>query len=234
MVLTVLLAWFIAAFLPLPPRPLSMQKGGSPEIGAAVLGRVAEYETRRYQNARWWRNLNRWMCPLGLAIIVIVVGGRRSTRYHSPLTFLGYLGCCWYNNRLLAFVDRCKSLRCTWSKDQHSTIYDLENVRICPDKSKLVLRGCPCFVQRCQQLILETGSLNAETSAADHYLPKEAASRSMPTWQQFISFSLLEIYIAGHFRPLAGSLKLWPHNCHYHLSDMPLLSYGPFQLCDRY
>ncbi|KAL1863613.1 hypothetical protein Plec18170_000451 [Paecilomyces lecythidis] len=67
------LAWLIAAFLPLPPLPLSMQEGASAEIGAAVFGRVAEYETRRYQNARWWRNLNRCMCPLGIAIIVIVV-----------------------------------------------------------------------------------------------------------------------------------------------------------------
>lgn len=67
------LAWLIAAFLPLPLRPLSMQEGASAEIGTAVFGRVAEYETRRYQNARWWRNLNRWMCPLGIAVIVIVV-----------------------------------------------------------------------------------------------------------------------------------------------------------------
>ncbi|GAD91642.1 serine-rich protein [Paecilomyces variotii No. 5] len=67
------LAWLIAAFLPLPPLPLSLQEGASAEIGAAVFGRVAEYETRRYQNARWWRNLNRCMCPLGIAIIVIVI-----------------------------------------------------------------------------------------------------------------------------------------------------------------
>lgn len=35
--------------------------------------RLHELGRRRYENARWWRNLNRWMTPLGLVIIAIVV-----------------------------------------------------------------------------------------------------------------------------------------------------------------
>lgn len=35
--------------------------------------RLFDLETRRHENARWWRNLNRWMNPLGLVIITIVV-----------------------------------------------------------------------------------------------------------------------------------------------------------------
>ncbi|KNG81329.1 serine-rich protein [Aspergillus nomiae NRRL 13137] len=35
--------------------------------------RVLDLERKRYENARWWRNLNRWMIPLGLVIITIVI-----------------------------------------------------------------------------------------------------------------------------------------------------------------
>jgi hypothetical protein len=40
--------------------------------------RVLDLERKRYENARWWRNLNRWMNPLGLLIITIIVGNQSS------------------------------------------------------------------------------------------------------------------------------------------------------------
>jgi hypothetical protein len=27
----------------------------------------------QWQNARWWRNLNRWMCAVGVVVCVIVI-----------------------------------------------------------------------------------------------------------------------------------------------------------------
>lgn len=79
----------IAAVLPLPPKPqFDMQELGkstaqfrTPEDSRAELlyGRVAPIDDSRYQSARWWRNLNRYMSILGLLILgavaaLIVVG----------------------------------------------------------------------------------------------------------------------------------------------------------------
>lgn len=44
-----------------------------PETEVALQARLYDLERRRHDNARWWRNLNRWMTPLGLAIITIIV-----------------------------------------------------------------------------------------------------------------------------------------------------------------
>lgn len=63
------LAWLVAAFLPLP-------NGSSDEeivAGAAAKYRIQQHERRRYQSARWWRNVNRVMVPVGTAIIAIIV-----------------------------------------------------------------------------------------------------------------------------------------------------------------
>jgi hypothetical protein len=67
------LAWFIAAFLPLPEKPDAVLDENGPELEMALKMRLHELGRRRYENARWWRNLNRWMTPLGLVIIAIVV-----------------------------------------------------------------------------------------------------------------------------------------------------------------
>ncbi|PLB49502.1 hypothetical protein P170DRAFT_426407 [Aspergillus steynii IBT 23096] len=67
-------AWLIAAFLPLPPKPeMTEEEQSEPELEAALRMRLLDLERRRHENARWWRNLNRWMIPVGLVIIVIVV-----------------------------------------------------------------------------------------------------------------------------------------------------------------
>lgn len=63
--------WLIAAFLPLPPRPTA--DDDTMIAGPGVQLRIAEYEARRYQNARWWRNVNRVMIPIGAAIIGVIV-----------------------------------------------------------------------------------------------------------------------------------------------------------------
>ncbi|CAG7917962.1 unnamed protein product [Penicillium olsonii] len=71
------LAWCVAAFLPLPPRPtLSPEMaecGSDSDVEAALEMQCMNLQQRRHDNARWWRTLNRWMVSLGVVIIVIVV-----------------------------------------------------------------------------------------------------------------------------------------------------------------
>ncbi|TGJ87348.1 hypothetical protein E0Z10_g1373 [Xylaria hypoxylon] len=85
-------AWMIAALLPLPNNPyFNMEELGKstthfqmpddtgPE---SFYRRVATVDDLRYQSARWWRNLNRYMSIIGLLIIgavvaLIVVGIRQ-------------------------------------------------------------------------------------------------------------------------------------------------------------
>jgi hypothetical protein len=52
---------------------MMMEENGGPELEATLKMRLYDLERRRYLNARWWRNLNRWMNPLGLVIITIIV-----------------------------------------------------------------------------------------------------------------------------------------------------------------
>lgn len=70
------LAWVIAAFLPLPPQPSSNDE--EMVAGAGAKYRIQQYEKRRYQSARWWRNVNRVMIPVGTAIIAIIVSEQYS------------------------------------------------------------------------------------------------------------------------------------------------------------
>ncbi|KAL4801699.1 hypothetical protein BDV18DRAFT_148590 [Aspergillus unguis] len=68
------LTWLIASFLPLPKKPeMIMEENRGPEGEATLKMRLYDLERRRYMNARWWRNLNRWMNPLGLVIAAIIV-----------------------------------------------------------------------------------------------------------------------------------------------------------------
>ncbi|RYP46010.1 hypothetical protein DL768_007726 [Monosporascus sp. mg162] len=73
------LAWMVAAFLPLPPKPVMETSG--PDDSATGLGiageqgvesfdqRIAPIDEARYHNSRWWRNLNRIMSIIGLLIL---------------------------------------------------------------------------------------------------------------------------------------------------------------------
>ncbi|PWY83030.1 hypothetical protein BO70DRAFT_34138 [Aspergillus heteromorphus CBS 117.55] len=69
------LAWLIASFLPLPNQPdMTLAEGDvENQLEMTLRMRLRDLERKRYENARWWRNLNRWMNPLGLVIITIVI-----------------------------------------------------------------------------------------------------------------------------------------------------------------
>ncbi|PKY06867.1 putative serine-rich protein [Aspergillus campestris IBT 28561] len=68
------IAWLVAAFLPLPRKPeMILEEDTDSELESTLRMRLFDVERRRYENARWWRNLNRWMNPLGLVILTIVI-----------------------------------------------------------------------------------------------------------------------------------------------------------------
>jgi hypothetical protein len=69
----------VAAFLPLPVKSMAAD-GDSTDNLEKPLDVENDYSLQfgpldeaRYESARWWRNLNRWMSVVGLIIIVIVV-----------------------------------------------------------------------------------------------------------------------------------------------------------------
>ncbi|KAL8791460.1 MAG: hypothetical protein Q9213_000077 [Squamulea squamosa] len=66
------LAWFTAALLPLPQRPVI---DGLPEADTApnLEKTLCMIDEARYENARWWRNLNRLMCIVGALIIAAII-----------------------------------------------------------------------------------------------------------------------------------------------------------------
>ncbi|KAI0883474.1 uncharacterized protein GGS22DRAFT_31223 [Annulohypoxylon maeteangense] len=82
-------AWMIAAFLPLPPKPtLAMDERDrsttefASESGEPPRGQHVLIDDSRYQSARWWRNVNRFMAVAGLLILgavaaLIVIGVRQ-------------------------------------------------------------------------------------------------------------------------------------------------------------
>jgi hypothetical protein len=52
---------------------MMMEENRGPDLEETLKTRLYDLERRRYLNARWWRNLNRWMNPLGLVIVAIIV-----------------------------------------------------------------------------------------------------------------------------------------------------------------
>ena len=75
--------WFIAAALPLPPKPpptLSKGKASqrTEDIAAYLEKQLNPTDLSRYENARWWRNINRIMCAVGITIIILIVSLARS------------------------------------------------------------------------------------------------------------------------------------------------------------
>lgn len=75
-------AWMIGALLPLPkPSPLAMVQRDSSYSDLGIRSHSNEFERHiesidelRFQNARWWRMLNRCMSVIGLLIIGAIVG----------------------------------------------------------------------------------------------------------------------------------------------------------------
>ncbi|KAI1213401.1 uncharacterized protein F4807DRAFT_264209 [Annulohypoxylon truncatum] len=85
-------AWMVAAFLPLPPKPtLAMDERDrsttefASESGEPPRGHVL-VDDSRYQSARWWRNVNRFMGVAGLlilgAVIALIIIGVRQKWAH--------------------------------------------------------------------------------------------------------------------------------------------------------
>ena len=71
-------AWFIASFLPLPPEPdFGSAKGKKVQRQTQILldleKQLGPTDLARYENARWWRNINRIMCFVGVTVIIIIV-----------------------------------------------------------------------------------------------------------------------------------------------------------------
>ncbi|KAF6241543.1 hypothetical protein HO173_000254 [Letharia columbiana] len=71
-------AWFIAAFLPLPPRPAVISAKGKdvnrqPQMLQDLEKQLGAVDEARYENARWWRNINRVMSGFGVLIIVAII-----------------------------------------------------------------------------------------------------------------------------------------------------------------
>ncbi|KUI65409.1 hypothetical protein VM1G_00721 [Cytospora mali] len=74
-------AWMVGAALPLPkPSPLAMIERYSSISDLGIRSQEHEFERHiesidelRYQNARWWRTLNRGMSVIGLLIIGVVI-----------------------------------------------------------------------------------------------------------------------------------------------------------------
>ena len=68
------LAWIVAALLPLPPKPASSAANRSGESARRDLEkRVPSMDGARYENARWWRNINRTLAIVGLLVIGAIV-----------------------------------------------------------------------------------------------------------------------------------------------------------------
>lgn len=77
---TALKAWFAAAVLPLPALPAMGEKGKdearpatATSIAQDLENRLAPMDEAHYENARWWRNLNRLMMIAGVFIIAAIV-----------------------------------------------------------------------------------------------------------------------------------------------------------------
>jgi hypothetical protein len=78
----------IAAFLPLPPAPvLNMQErdhstsnlDSTNDVANDYARQFGPMDEARYESAKWWRRLNRWMSLVGVLVIAAVVS-----------TYLGY------------------------------------------------------------------------------------------------------------------------------------------------
>jgi hypothetical protein len=57
-----------------PTRPRADDWGSLDVVTKLRLDRhIHGVEELKFQNARWWRNLNRWMCCVGIVVIVVVI-----------------------------------------------------------------------------------------------------------------------------------------------------------------
>ncbi len=75
----------IGAFLPLPAKPVnSMHEGDQSTSNLDETNNSSNEYTRRYgpmdesryESAKWWRRLNRWMSLAGVLVIVVIVSSQ--------------------------------------------------------------------------------------------------------------------------------------------------------------
>ena len=71
-------AWFVAAFLPLPPRPTIIDAKGKDvtrqtQVLEDLEKQLGAVDEARYENARWWRNINRIISGFGVLIIIAII-----------------------------------------------------------------------------------------------------------------------------------------------------------------
>lgn len=84
------ISWIVAAFLPIPPRPIDkrlpefaeedgmtaegLQGEKSREVSGGVRMETFDWELeKKFLKARWWRNLNRIMSFVGVVVVAIIV-----------------------------------------------------------------------------------------------------------------------------------------------------------------
>ena len=84
------LGWFLAAFLPLPPRPaIPTAKGKNAprrlQIVQDLEDQLIPGDEGRYENARWWRNINRIMCVVGFMVIIAIVSLQRFIPFQNSV-----------------------------------------------------------------------------------------------------------------------------------------------------
>jgi hypothetical protein len=70
-----IIPWFVGAALPLPGRPQSgdLEKRLSTDVAGRMRRSVAVVDELRWENAGWWRRLNRCMCAVGGIMLVLIV-----------------------------------------------------------------------------------------------------------------------------------------------------------------
>lgn len=56
------------------------QDSSDADVERGFQDKVSEFQERRYENARWWRNVNRCMVPLGVGIMIVIVSFRANIR----------------------------------------------------------------------------------------------------------------------------------------------------------
>ena len=71
-------AWFIASFLPLPPKSADRNVKGKnvaprTQLEEDLEKQLSPIDAARYENARWWRNINRILSAFGILIIIAIV-----------------------------------------------------------------------------------------------------------------------------------------------------------------
>ncbi|EON61746.1 hypothetical protein W97_00962 [Coniosporium apollinis CBS 100218] len=69
------LSWLIAAFIPLPPKPERSKEAATSQhdVECAVDISLGPCDVKGYLKAKWWRNLNRIMAVLGVALVGAII-----------------------------------------------------------------------------------------------------------------------------------------------------------------